>query len=104
VLIADLLRRRERPSGGADQVAQPNGRGVQAHRLRGQSPVRRVRPDVVVVDAPALDDGAGLGQGGEDLLVGLVAEPAVEAFDEAVLLRLSRRDVMPGHAGAVGLT
>ncbi|SSP03799.1 Uncharacterised protein [Acinetobacter baumannii] len=102
-MIADPRRRRERPCGGADQVAQPNGRGVQTHRLRGQSPVRRVRPDVVVVDAPAFDDGAGLGQGGEDLLVqALVAEPAVEAFDEAILLRLARRDVMPGHAGAVG--
>jgi len=57
----------------------------------------------IVVDAPALDDGTGFGQGGEELLVqAFITEPAVEAIDEAVLLRLARRDVMPGYAGAVG--
>lgn len=87
----------------SDQVAQPSGRGFQAHRRGDQSPVRRVRPDMMVVDAPALDDGAGFGQGVEDLLVqALVAEPAVEAFDEAILLGFARRNVMPGHVSAVG--
>lgn len=62
-----------------------------------------MRPDAIVIDAPALDDGAGLGQGGENLLVqAFITEPAVEAFDEAVLLRLARRDVVPGHAGVIG--
>jgi len=63
----------------------------------------RVRAHVVVVDPPALDDDADLGQGAEDRLVqALVAELAVEAFDEAVLLRLARRDVAPVDADAVG--
>jgi hypothetical protein len=58
-----------------------------------------VRLDVVVVDAPALDDGAGLGQDGEDLLVqALVAEPAVEAFDEAVLLHVRLLDETDSHS------
>jgi len=29
----------------------------------------RVRPDVLIVEAAAFDDGAGVGQRGEDLLV-----------------------------------
>jgi hypothetical protein len=52
-------------------------------------------PHVVVVDPPAFD-GPGLGERGEDLLVqALVAQAAVEAFNEAILLGLARRDVIP---------
>jgi hypothetical protein len=57
---------------------------------------------VVVVEAPALDDGVGLGQAAKHLLVqALVAQLAVEALDEAVLLRLAGGDVVP-DAGTVG--
>jgi hypothetical protein len=64
--------------------------------------VGRVRPDVIVAQPPAFDDGAGFGQGGEDLLVqALTARATVEALDEAVLLWLAGRDVMPVNAGAV---
>src|SRR3989344_2697419 len=81
-------------------AARPRGSGALP---RGSVPVDGVGPDVVVVDAPALDDGAGFGQEGEDLLVqALVPQPAVEALDEAVLLRPARRDVVPGDASAVG--
>jgi hypothetical protein len=45
-----------------------------------------MRPHLVVVVAPALDHGTGLGQTGEHLLVqALVAELADEALDEGVL-------------------
>ena len=50
----------------------------------------------VVVDAPRLDDPPDLGDRGEDVLVeALVTEPAVEAFDEGILHRLARGDVVP---------
>lgn len=79
------------------------GCGGLAKGVRGQAAKRRVRPDEVVVEPPAFDDGAGLGEGGEDLLIEtFVTEPAVDAIDEAVLLRLARRDVLPGCAGSVG--
>lgn len=48
---------------------RPRGSGVQAHRVRCEAAVGRVRPHVVVVEPPALDYRTGLGQGGEDLLV-----------------------------------
>ena len=68
-----------------------------------------MRPDGVVVDAPRLDDPPDLGEGGEDALVqALVAQLAVEAFDEGVLHRLARRDVvsldaLPGRPAQHGL-
>ena len=38
-------------------------------------------------------------EGGEQMLVeALVAQPAVEALDEAILRRLARCDVVPFHA------
>jgi hypothetical protein len=47
--------------------------------------------DLVVIEPPALDDSASFGQIGEDLLVqAFVTQLAVEALDEAVLLRLAR--------------
>ncbi len=61
----------------------------------------RCRPCVLVAP-PALDDGAGFGQSGEDLFVqAFVAQAPAETLDGAVLLRLGRRDVMPVDAGAV---
>ena len=57
-------------------MAEPAGRGVLAYRIRREAAVCRVGPDEVVVEPPALDDGAGLGEAGEDLLVqALVAQP-----------------------------
>ena len=42
-----------------------------------------MRPDVVVVEQPALDHGSSLRQVGEDFLVqALAAQPAVEALDK----------------------
>ena len=62
---------------------------------RGQSAQRGVRPVVVVVDPPGLDQGSRFGQGGEQVLVeALVPQPPVEALHEPVLLRLARCDVM----------
>jgi hypothetical protein len=51
------------------------GRGIQLHRFRREAAMRRVRARVVVVESPALDHGARLGQVREDLLVqALVAQ------------------------------
>ena len=62
-----------------------------------------MRPRFVVVAPPGLQHGAGVRQRAEQRLVEqLVAQPAVEALDEAVLLRLAGRDVVPADAGLVG--
>ena len=61
-----------------------------------------MRPLLVVIAPPGLQYGTGVRQRAEQRLVQqLVAQPAVEAFDEAVLLRLARRDVMPADAGRI---
>jgi hypothetical protein len=55
-----------------------------------------MRPDGVVVVPPEGQLPAGICQAVEDLLVeAFVAQAAVEAFDEGVLLRLSGIDVVP---------
>lgn len=57
-------------------------------------------PDRVVVYPPGFDDAPGVTETVEEMLVqALVAQPAVEALDEGVLCRLSRRDVVPLNAG-----
>jgi hypothetical protein len=62
-----------------------------------------VRPDLVVIAPPALEQASGVSEVVEDLLVQqLVPQPADEALDEGVLLGLARRDVVPVEAGAVG--
>ena len=62
-----------------------------------------MRPDVVVVIAPQGQLLAGIGETVEDLLIqAFIPQAAVEAFDQAVLLRLAGVDVMPGHAGIAG--
>jgi hypothetical protein len=64
--------------------------------------MRRVWTDVVVVESPALDHGSGPRQVDADLMVqALIAQLAVEAPHKAVLLQLSRRDVIPVDAGAI---
>ena len=53
-----------------------------------------MRTDGVVVPPPALDDDPCFGEGVEDFSVEqLVAQPGVEALDEAILPRAARRDV-----------
>lgn len=57
---------------------------------------------MVVVMAPAGKHPAGVGEAVEDLLIeAFVAEPAIEALDEAVLLRLSGCDIVPGDPSLV---
>ena len=71
--------------------------------LGGEATVGGVRSHLVVVAAPAPDDSAGLGHTGKHLLVqALVAEPADEALDKGILLRLAERDVVPQDADPVG--
>ena len=61
-----------------------------------------MRPDVVVVEPPALEQAPGVSEVLEDLLVQqLVPQPADEALDEGILLGLARRDVVPVEAGAI---
>ena len=53
-----------------------------------------MRPDGIVMPAPALDDDLRLAQRVEDLAVEqLVAEPGIEALDIAILPGAARRDV-----------
>ena len=55
-----------------------------------------MRPDVVVVVSPECQLTTGVIQRIEDLLIQqFVAHAAVEAFNEAILHRLARRDVVP---------
>jgi len=55
-----------------------------------------VRSVGVVVDPPFLDDLTSLVEVCKQVLVeAFVAQPAVEAFDKAVLHRLAGRDVVP---------
>ena len=52
---------------------------------------------VVVVMPPSGAQSPGVGARREDRLVqAFVPKPAVKALDESILLRLARRDVMPG--------
>ena len=61
------------------------------------------RPDLVVVEPPALEQAPSVSEVLEDLLVQhLVAQAADEALDEGVLLGLAGRDVVPVETGAVG--
>lgn len=58
-----------------------------------------VRPIVVVAGSRLFDDAtSGWQAAGEMLVEALIAEPSVEAFDEAILHWLAGRDVMPFDA------
>ncbi len=68
-----------------------------------QSVERGVWSGEVIVDPPGLDDLSGFGQPVEQVLIEtLVAQPAIEAFDEGVLGGFARRDVMPFDAPVMG--
>lgn len=57
---------------------------------------------VVVVVAPARQHLAGMSEVVEDLFAdAFIAQLAVEQLHEPVLLRLARRDVVPGDTGPV---
>ena len=72
----------------------PSGPGCEL--VWGEAAEARMRPPGIVVDPPFLDDPAGCRQAAEQVHVeALVAEAAVQAFDEAVLHRLARGDVVP---------
>ena len=59
-------------------------------------------PLFVVITPPSLQYGTGVRQRFEQRLIQqLVAQPAVEALDETVLLRLAGRDVVPVDAGVL---
>ena len=54
---------------------------------------------VIVVAPPCVDDEAGMTEAFEEVFVqAFIPQPAVEAFDEAVLHRLAGGDEVPGHA------
>ena len=56
-----------------------------------------MRTAVVVVIAPGFDGCAGLGEAQEDMLVkALVAQAAIERFNECILDRLAGLDIVPG--------
>jgi hypothetical protein len=55
-------------------------------------------PDEVVIVTPTRDDLPRFGQTEESMLIqALVAQSAVEAFDESVLHRFARLDILPSH-------
>ena len=54
--------------------------------------------DGVIVGPPGVDDRPSVGDVTEQMLIeAFVAEPAVEALDEPVLLRLAWCDIVPQH-------
>src|SRR5438309_9048303 len=64
--------------------------------VRGETAKARMRPVMVVVDPPSLNDLASSVQAAEQVLVeAFVAEATIEALDEAILHRLARSDVVP---------
>src|SRR5947209_12854772 len=64
--------------------------------VRGETAKARMRPVMVVVDPPSLNDLASSVQAAEQVLVeAFVAEATIEALDEAILHRLARSNVVP---------
>jgi hypothetical protein len=57
-----------------------------------------MRTRTIVIESPGFDDLPRFGQTVEQVFVkAFIAQAAVEAFDESVLDRLARLDVMPSH-------
>jgi hypothetical protein len=53
---------------------------------------------IIIIEPPGFDDLARFRQVEEDVFVqAFVPEPAVKAFDESVLDRFARLDIMPGY-------
>ena len=58
--------------------------------------------DTVVIHPPCLKNLPGMAQRGEQgLIEAFVPQPAIEAFNESVLLGLSRRDILPFHTAGL---
>jgi hypothetical protein len=61
-------------------------------------PSFKMRPDGSEILPPSGQHGPRLRQGGKQRLIqALIAQPSVEAFDERILGRLARRNVVPFH-------
>ena len=79
------------------------GAKVAAHSFGVCQPMLELGAVDVVVRAPVGQRGAGMGQRRDQGFVQqLIAQPPVEAFDEGVLRRLARRDVVPVDLAFVG--
>jgi hypothetical protein len=101
-LIAWGRARCERARGRTINESGPGARGEQPCLVRRQPGMRRVRPDLVVVEPPALEHAAGVSEAFEDLLVQeLVPQPADEALERRSAVAC-RRDVVPVEPGPVG--
>lgn len=74
-------------------------------KLSGCQPAKTaVRTHGVVVRPPCFNDPSRRSQRWEQVLVqALVAQATIKAFDEAVLLRLAGREVMPLDPGVLAL-
>ena len=58
--------------------------------------------DAVVIHPPCLKNLPGMAQRGEQgLIEAFVPQPAIKAFNESVLLGLSRRDILPFHTAGL---
>jgi hypothetical protein len=55
--MANVLGLSERPGGEAPKIGQPIGRVGASRSLRWEPDVRAVRPNLMVISGPALDDG-----------------------------------------------
>ena len=57
---------------------------------------------MVIIVSPAPEDAAGVGECVEHFFIeAFIAALSVKAFNEAILLRLARRDIVPGDAGLI---
>src|SRR3954453_11729809 len=66
--------------------------------VRGETAKARMRPVMVVIDPPSLDDLSGGAQAAEQVLVeAFGAEATVEALHEAILHRFTWSDGVPFH-------
>ena len=83
-LIAGGVARCERARGRTINSSGPGVRGEQPRLGRRHPGMRRVRPDLIVVEPPALEHAAGVSEALEDLLVQeLVPQPAMKLSTKA---------------------
>jgi hypothetical protein len=105
-IVVARSQRQGWPQAIAESDAQRPGRGRarrQHDRGRRASAQPRVGPHFVIVLLPSGQNDASLPHRGEQRLVqALIAQLAVEAFNESVLLRLAGRDVVPADTAVLG--
>ena len=98
-MIARAGARCERELGRTTNESEPSARGEPPSLGRRQPGVSGMRPDVVVIEPPALEQLSGVGEVLEYLLVQeLVAKPADEGPTKAICAA-SLADVVPVEAG-----